>query len=308
METLTNCVVVCGPTASGKTHLAVTLASRFNGEIISADSRQVYRGMDIGTGKDLHEYNTENGAVPFHLIDIVDPGDVYTIYHFKRDFSNAFAGIQKRDHTPFLTGGSGLYIESILRNFNIPSVPENISFREQQMQRDKDILISELSKLSPTLHARADLSSKKRVIRALEIAAFTNTNNDTTVSEPTIKPLVLCTRWERLLLYNRIDQRLHERLKTGMIDEVKSLMDLGVSKARLVQFGMEYKHIVRYLVGDISYDEMICTLTRDIHNLAKRQDTWFRGMERRGVMVNWIDHSDERIAIELVAKHLDLPL
>jgi tRNA dimethylallyltransferase len=302
-----NCVVVCGPTASGKTHLAVYLSLLFDGEIISADSRQVYRGMDIGTGKDLNEYTTSRGKVDVHLIDIRDPSEVYTLFHFKQDFLKTIHQIHTRNHLPFLTGGSGLYIESILRNFDIPQIPENVEFRKQYMIREKADLIEELRNRSPVLYERTDLSSKKRVVRALEIALFSPAHVSTdnpSISENQIDPLVLCTRWERQKLYSRIDKRLIERIDNGMIDEVRNLLDSGVSEERLIQFGMEYKHIVHFLRNRVSFDEMVSLLKTDIHQLAKRQETWFRGMERRGVPVTWIDNADYQVAEEVLRKEL----
>jgi tRNA dimethylallyltransferase len=307
MSNKKNCVVVCGPTASGKTHLAVHLSLLFDGEIISADSRQVYRGMDIGTGKDLNEYSTNRGKVDVHLIDIRNPSEVYTLYHFKQDFFTTINQIHNRNHLPFLTGGTGLYIESILRNFDIPQIPENVEFRKQYMIREKTDLIEELRKRSPVQYERTDLSSKKRVVRALEIALFSPAQvatDNSSIQENQIDPLVLCTRWVRQELYARIDKRLIERIDNGMIDEVRNLLDSGVSEDRLIQFGMEYKHIVHFLRNRVSFEEMISLLKTDIHQLAKRQETWFRGMERRGVPVTWIDNADCETAEKVLKKEL----
>ncbi len=302
-----NCVVICGPTASGKTHLAVRLSLLFNGEIISADSRQVYRGMNIGTGKDLDEYSTDRGNVIVHLIDIRDPVEVYTLYHFKQDFFATFDKIHSRDHLPFLTGGTGLYIESVLRNFEIPQIPENVEFRKQYMAKEKGELIEQLRNRSPELLARTDLSSKKRIVRAIEIALSSpvdSTPENQPIPSTTLNPVVLCTRWDRPTLYQRIDRRLSERIDQGMIDEVKNLLDSGVPESRLIQFGMEYKHIVHYLKSLVSLEEMLSLLKTDIHHLAKRQETWFRGMERRGIPVIWIDNADYNIAAEVLKREL----
>ncbi|MBN1602789.1 MAG: tRNA (adenosine(37)-N6)-dimethylallyltransferase MiaA [Chitinispirillaceae bacterium] len=302
-----NCVVICGPTASGKTRLAVELALQFHGEIISADSRQVYRRMDIGTGKDRDEYATVNGMVTAHLIDIKDPGEVYTLYQFKQDFFITFDEIVKRDNVPFLTGGTGLYIESVLRNYDIPHVPEDIEFRKLFMTKNKEELINELKEKSPHLYARTDLSSKKRVVRSLEIASFGPGAAMPQISRedtPALCPVVLCTRWERAVLRERIDRRLDIRIKSGMIDEVKDLMDSGVPIERLIQMGMEYKHITWYLQSKTSYEQMIDSLKKDIHQLAKRQETWFRGMERRGTRVHWIDNSDFKTAEQILSDEL----
>ncbi|HEX2956101.1 MAG TPA: tRNA (adenosine(37)-N6)-dimethylallyltransferase MiaA [Chitinispirillaceae bacterium] len=302
-----NCVVICGPTASGKTHLAVHLSLLFNGEIISADSRQVYRGLNIGSGKDLEEYSTSRGKVDVHLIDIRDPSEVYTLYHFKQDFFTIIDQIRDRNRLPFLAGGTGLYIESILRNFDIPQIPEDVEFRKRYMTKDKADLVEELKRRSPELYERTDLSSKKRVIRALEIVQFSQVEAIVgQQSLPVLKldPVVLCTRWERSMLYERIDKRLAERIDNGMIDEVKNLLDSGVSSDRLIQLGMEYKHIVHYLKGRVSLEQMITLLKTDIHQLAKRQETWFRGMERRGVPVTWIDQADCETAEKALNKEL----
>jgi tRNA dimethylallyltransferase len=307
MSNKKNCVVICGPTASGKTHLAVQLSLLFNGEIISADSRQVYRGMNIGTGKDLNEYSTNRGNIDVHLIDIRDPLEVYTLYHFKQDFFTVLNQIHTRNRLPFLTGGTGLYIESILRNFDIPQIPENVEFRNQYMAKEKADLIEELRNRSPELYGRTDLSSKKRVVRALEIALFPPAEvviDKSSISVKKLNPVVLCTRWERSTLYGRIDKRLNERIDIGMIDEVKTLLDSGVPAERLVQFGMEYKHIVHYLKNIVSLEKMISLLKTDIHQLAKRQETWFRGMERRGVPLIWIDNADCKTAEEVLKKEL----
>jgi tRNA dimethylallyltransferase len=307
MSNKKNLVVICGPTASGKTHLAVHLSLFFNGEIISADSRQVYRGMDIGTGKDLNEYSTSRGNVEVHLINVREPSEVYTLYHFKQDFFAISKQILSRSRLPFLTGGTGLYIESILRNFDIPQIPENVEFRKQHMIREKADLIEELRNRSPELYEKTDLSSKKRVVRALEIALFSPIQAVTDISltpEPQIDPLVLCTRWERSELYARIDKRLMERIDNGMIDEVRNLLEAGVSEERLIQFGMEYKHIVHFLKNRVSLEEMVTRLKTDIHQLAKRQETWFRGMERRGVPVTWIDNADCEAAEKVLRKEL----
>jgi tRNA dimethylallyltransferase len=301
-----NCVVICGPTASGKTHLAVYLSLRFKGEIISADSRQVYRGMNLGTGKDLNEYSTPNGIVKVHLIDIRNPDEIFTVYHFKQDFYQKLDEINERNQLPFLTGGTGLYIESILRNYDIPHVPENVEFRKKFMTKDKDELIEELKRSSPELYQKTDLKSKKRVVRSLEIATFGSaiTHDQTTNTHSPIRPVVLCTRWERAVLYERIDRRLSERIDNGMIDEVRTLIRSGVSIERLVQFGMEYKHITQYLNNQITFDKMTEALKRDIHQLAKRQETWFRGMERRGIKINWVDNADCTIAVKILEELL----
>jgi tRNA dimethylallyltransferase len=262
--------------------------------------------MDLGTGKDLNEYSTPHGTVKCHLINIRNPDEIYTVYHFKQDFYQKLEEITKQNLLPFLTGGTGLYIESILRNYDIPHVPENVEFRKQFMAKDKGELINELKLRSPELYQKTDLKSKKRVVRSLEIATFGPTvSHDEAPNEfPQIHPVVLCTRWERAVLHERIDRRLAERIDNGMIDEVKALISSGVSIERLVQFGMEYKHITQYLNNQVSFDQMIGTLKRDIHQLAKRQETWFRGMERRGIKTHWVDNADCTIAEKIVVELL----
>jgi len=293
-----NCIVICGPTASGKTRLGVLIARRCNGEIISCDSRQVYRGMDIGTGKDLAEY----GNVPYHLIDIVAPAEIYTVHRYQADFSRIFAEITDRHKMPVVVGGSGLYLEAVLREYALPEVPEHAAFRTEQMQRDRESLTRELAARAPVLYKTTDLKSRKRIVRSLEIARFADPagrQERMTQTAPALAPMVLGIAIERSLLRERIAARLTERLDAGMVDEVKRLIDAGISRERLAMFGMEFKHIARYLFGEIDYDTMVLELCRDICRLAKRQETWFRGMERRGVRIHWIKEGnfDEAITV-----------
>ena len=297
-----NCIVICGPTASGKTRLAVEVARAAGGEIISADSRQVYRGMDIGTGKDLWEY----GDVPYHLIDIADPQTVYTLYDYQRDFYKVFEDIRKRGRLPVIAGGSGLYIEAVLKGYDIPPVPENAGFRKSMMEKDYDALLEILRDEHPQIYAKTDISTKKRVVRALEVARFggaggghtdsIDTNNAGTGSinagKIVINPLILYVVWDRPELRARIEKRLRDRLAQGLVDEVAGLLRSGIDPERFALFGMEYKHVARYINGEVTYDEMFAQLLQDIYHLAKRQDTWFRGMERRGLPVQKIPRGD----------------
>ncbi len=286
-----NLLVICGANASGKTRLAVALALRLNGEIISADSRQVYRGLDIGAGKDLEEYHTPSGTVPCHLIDIADPGDVYTLFHYQRDCYKVINDILGRGKTPIMAGGTGLFIEAVIRNYTIPNVPENRPLRELLMKKEKSDLIRQLQEADTALFESTDKTSKKRVVRSLEVAEHARRHPVQSPAQdmPDIRPLVFCITWPRQALIERINARLAERLDKGMVAEVRKLLDSGVSCQRLVYLGMEYKHIARYLTGEVSYDAMVRELAGDIHKLAKRQMTYFRGMEKRGTPVHWIE-------------------
>jgi len=281
-----NCIVVCGPTASGKTRLAARIARALGGEVLSADSRQVYRGMDIGTGKDLDEYGEAGSGdfVPYHLIDIADPRDIYTLYDYQRDFYRAFEDVSGRGRLPVVAGGSGLYIEAVIKGYRIPPVPENADFRKSMMGESREALLDMLRDESPQVLARTDVSTKKRIVRALEVARFGEAEH--TDNFPRINPLILYAVWDRAELRGRIERRLHERLDGGLVDEVRRLMSAGIAPDRFALFGMEYKHAARYIGGEVGYGDMVDQLLLDIYHLAKRQDTWFRGMERRGMAVH----------------------
>ncbi len=291
-----NCIVVCGPTASGKTRLGVHIARKMRGEIISIDSRQVYRGMDIGTGKDLSEYTVNNETVPYHLIDIADPRKIYTLWNFQKDFYHAFRKIHARGNMPVAVGGSGLYLEAVLKHYRIANVPENVQLRKELMHRSREELVRELKAISAEILERTDLSSTKRIVRALEVAIYSQEHEVEWghPNPPPIDPLVLCVRVERSLLWEHILQRLDKRFEEGMIGEVRRLMQEGVTRERLELFGLEYKHIGRYLAGKIDFDTMRQELFFGIRQFAKRQDTWFRGMQRRGIDIRWIDPDDLR--------------
>lgn len=295
-------IVVAGPTASGKTNLAVKIAQHFSGEIISADSRQIYQGMDIGTGKDLFEYNTNDGNIPYHLIDICDPSEIYTLYHFQQDCYKAITSIAQRGKIPVLAGGTGLYIEAVLKNYKIPNVPENIEFRDKMMNKSKENLIDLLKKSNIDLYNTTDLKSKKRIVRSLEI--IEHEKNHTVEwgikNPPKLDPFILCTRWEREELVKRIDKRLKERIDEGMIEEVQSLINKGVSYDRLSLFGMEYRQLADHLIKSKPLSETINDLAIEIHRLAKRQMTYFRGFERRGLPVHWIDNADYKVAEAII--------
>ena len=280
-------ICILGPTASGKTRYAVAMALETGGEIISADSRQIYRGMDIGTGKDLSEYTVNGISVPYHLIDIAEPGTKYNIFEYQRDFKKAYQDIVSRGKKPILCGGSGLYIESVTRGYELAEVQPNPKLREELEQLTMEELTERLSALKK-LHNKTDLDSKKRAIRALEIALYE--------AENPVKrevPLQINTRFigisvsreERIA---RIDRRLRERLKNGMVEEVEGLIKGGVSPEDLIYYGLEYKYVTMYVTGQLSYEEMESGLATAIHQFAKRQMTWFRGMERRGIKIEWI--------------------
>lgn len=295
--------VVLGPTASGKTRYAVRMAGEAGAEIISADSRQIYRGMDIGTGKDLDEYVYGGRPVPYHLIDIVDAGVRYDIFRYQRDFAAAYNDIVSRGRPVILCGGSGLYIESVTRNYAIPEVPSNPALRAELEQYSDEYLIGMLKSLTVP-HNTTDYDTRKRLIRAIEIAVYqkehpedagvfgkSNAGGENSGSLASFAPEEVhyiglsVSRDERNA---RIDRRLDARLQEGMIEEVRRLLDSGLSPDDLIYYGLEYKFVTLYLTGQMSYDEMRSRLAIAIHQFAKRQMTWFRGMERRGIHIDWV--------------------
>lgn len=289
-----NSIVVCGPTASGKTRLGVVIALHVDGEIVSVDSRQIYRGMDIGTGKDLGEYRVDQRQVPYHLIDIAEPHQIYTLWNYQEDFYRVFREIHHRQKTPVIVGGTGLYLEAVIKHYQIANVPEDVSLRDRFMKEPKEDLERQLKAISPEIFGKTDRSSKKRIVRALEIAHYAHDHPVEWghTNPPQIRPLVLVIRIPREHLRARIEHRLDQRLKEGMIDEVRGLMRAGVSRDRLNLFGLEYRHVARHLAGEIDFETMRYDLLHAIFQFAKRQDTWFRGMERRGIPVHWIDPDD----------------
>lgn len=302
-----NLIAVCGPNASGKTRLGVELALLHDGEILSVDSRQVYRGMDIGTGKDLEDYDTPSGKVPYHLIDIVEPDQTYTLWQYQADFYRAFREIGERGKMPVAVGGTGLYLEAVLKHYEIPDIPENPELRRELMQLSKEELETRLRERDSELHGRTDTTNKKRIVRALEVALYgrehpVHWGHD---DPPEIRPLVIGVRWERQVLRRRIEVRLDARLEQGMVAEVRQLMDRGIEEQRLDQLGMEYRHVARFLSGKVGEGQMREDLLRDIGRLAKRQETYFRGMERRGTPVHWVDGGDAAAAVEIVEVALE---
>ncbi len=284
-------LAVVGPTACGKTSLAVDLALSIDGaEIISADSRQVYRGMDIGTGKDLAEYTRGDVTVPSHLLDIVDAGEKYNLFEFQRDFLKAYEDIKARGAFPVMCGGSGLYVESVLRGYRLLPVPENPSLRARLEEKTLDELTAILAGYK-SLHNNTDTDSKKRAIRAIEIEEYYLSRPVEERSFPPINALVVGVSVDRDVRRERISRRLRERLKEGMVDEVRALLDNGLEPEQLIYYGLEYKYLTLYLTGVLGYDDMVRGLEIAIHQFAKRQMTWFRGMEKRGVDIKWVDAS-----------------
>jgi len=287
-----NLIVILGPTASGKTHLAVRLAGETGSEIISADSRQVFRGMDIGTGKDLDEFKVEGKEVPAHLIDIMEPGEDFSVYNFQKGFYAAFHETRERGIIPILVGGTGLYLDAVLRGYSMQEVPINEGLRREFEGENIANIADLLKAINPALHNTTDLLDKNRAIRALEIALFEKEHPPDDPHIPHISPIVFGIRWERKVLRERITKRLKERLEKGLIEEVERLHKEGISWERLDYFGLEYRFIGHYLQGLSDKNEMFSRLNTAIHQFAKRQETWFRRMERHGIKIHWIENAD----------------
>ena len=281
-------VVITGPTASGKTAVAAELACRLGSEIISADSRQVYRDMNIGTGKDYDDFIVHGRKIPVHLIDIVEPGDKYNVFEYQRDFLKIYESMKNRGIFPVVCGGSGMYVDSIISGYKLIEVPPDSKFRSDMEKKSMPELIKMLSSYK-TLHNKTDIDSKKRVIRALEIEHFHHMAAESTDTMPEIKALMIGINVDRETRRMRISRRLMERLKNGMVEEVRYLMEKGVDSETLIYYGLEYKYITFYLQDKMTYDAMVRKLEISIHQFAKRQMTWFRGMERKGVKIHWID-------------------
>lgn len=282
-------LTILGPTACGKTSLAVAVAERIGGEIISADSRQVFRGMDIGTGKDLNEYDLPSGSIPCHLVDIRDAGEEYNVYHFQNDFIAAYNDILARGNKPILCGGTGMYVESIVRGYMLPDAPIDSEYRRSLEPFSDEELAQRLAGLIK-LHNHTDTETRDRLVRALEIQEFRLKHPDEFTHLPEMRHLVIGLRCDRDVVVERIGIRLRQRLENGMVDEVQHLLDNGVPKERLLKYGLEYKHLARYLTEtDYSYEQMYENLYTDIRRFSKRQMTWFRRMERNGVNIHWLD-------------------
>ena len=295
-------ITILGPTASGKTPVAACLAAMIGGEIISADSRQVYRRMDIGTGKDLADYTVDGRQVPYHLIDIREPGTKYNLFEYQQDFFDAYQQIQERGAVPILCGGTGLYIEAVLKGYKLSPVPQNQELRCSLEGKSLDELTQMLTdikiKTGSNMHNTTDVDSCQRAIRAIEIETY-NLEHPTPRRElPSVDSVIIGIDINRDLRREKITRRLKARLEEGMVDEVRALLDEGISAEDLIYYGLEYKFITEYLMGRTSYEEMFQRLEIAIHQFAKRQMTWFRGMERRGFTIHWISATlsmDEKI-------------
>ena len=285
-------LTILGPTASGKTHLAVALAEKYGGEIISADSRQVFRGMDIGSGKDLHEY----GQIPYHLIDILDAGAEFSVFEFQRRFLAAMADISTRQAVPILCGGSGLYLDAVLRGYRMIEVPKNDALRSELAVKSDAELAEELWRLKPTLHNSTDLLDRERTVRAIEIARGELTIHSSDPPQPVVHSVVIGIQWEREALRERITIRLKDRLENGLIEEVEFLHAGGIAWERLDYYGLEYRYVGSYLRGAINRNDLFQKLNSAIHDFAKKQGNWFRRMERHGVAINWIDGREDQFA------------
>ncbi len=287
-SSLYNLLVILGPTASGKTNFATQLTYQLGGEIISADSRQIYRGMDLGTGKDLEDYTIDGVQIPYHLIDIVDAGYKYNVFEYQADFFKAFEKIKDNGHFPVMCGGTGMYIESVLKKYKLINVPVNEVLRESLQNKNLNELSSILSNFK-SLHNQTDTDTIKRAIRAIEIEQYYQENPEIEVELPEIKPLIIGVNIDREERRKKITDRLKKRINEGMINEVKQLIDHGVSPDDLIYYGLEYKYLTMYVTGELTYQQMFDKLNVAIHQFAKRQMTWFRGMERRGATIHWMD-------------------
>lgn len=283
-------ITIIGPTASGKTSLATALASQLEGaEIISADSRQLYRGMDLGTGKDLEDYTVEGRKIPYHLIDVAEAGDRWNVFQFQQAFWRAYEDILQRGATPILCGGTGLYVESVLKSYKMVEVPENPSLRNKLEGHSLEELTSILRSYK-TLHNTTDVDTAKRAIRAIEIQEYYREHHIMEREFPKLNSVVIGVNIDRDLRREKITQRLHRRLEEGMVDEVRNLLT-RLQPEDLIYYGLEYKYLTLFCIGQLSYEEMVRQLEIAIHQFAKRQMTWFRGMERRGTEIHWIDAS-----------------
>ncbi len=281
-------IVITGPTATGKTRLAACVAAELNGEVISADSRQVYRGMDIGSGKDLSDYIVEDVRILCHLVDIADPGEEYNVYAFQKDFVNSYHDIIKRNKQPILCGGTGLYVEAAVSGYRLLKVPENKKLRDELATRTMPEMAEMLAGIKK-MHNITDITDRARLVRAIEIATYEADHREMMMDYPVFDHKLFAIHFERSALRERITARLKQRLAEGMIDEVKQLLEGGLKPAQLMFYGLEYRYLTMYITGAITYDSMFEKLNTAIHQFAKRQMTWFRRMERNGFHIHWID-------------------
>lgn len=296
-------ILVTGPTASGKTSLAVALANRLKGEVISADSRQVYRGMDIGTGKDYDDYIIDGERIPCHLIDIAEPGYKYNVFEYQRDFFKVYKSLKERKVFPVVCGGSGMYADSIIKGYKMIEVPPDSGLRTRLEKKSLEELTGILSSMK-NLHNVTDVDTKKRAIRAIEIEHYSRNKKANRSQMPELNSLVIGVSLDRDVRRRRITERLRKRLESGMIEEVEGLLKKGIDPDMLVYYGLEYKYITLYLQGQLSYEKMANDLEVAIHQFAKRQMTWFRGMEKKGTRIHWID--GELLMDEKINKVFDL--
>lgn len=285
---LYNLIVILGPTASGKTTFATHLAKSINGEIISADSRQIYRGMSLGTGKDLDDYAINGINIPYHLIDIVDAGYKYNVFEYQSDFFKALEKVNTNGSFPIMCGGTGMYIEAVLKKYKLINVPVNNELREKLKDKTIDELISILSNFK-ALHNQTDTDTLKRAVRAIEIETYYQDHPEIIIELPDINPLIIGVNIDRESRRRKITSRLKKRLEEGMIEEVKQLLNSGISPENLIYYGLEYKFLTLYVTGELTYNQMFDKLNIAIHQFAKRQMTWFRGMERKGFQIHWMD-------------------
>ncbi len=298
-----NLIIILGATASGKTKLSVRLAYDLKGEIISADSRQVYKGLDIGTGKDLQEYNINGFNMPYYLIDIINPREEFNLFAFQTRFYEVYSALIRRNSLPVVVGGTGLYLESIILNYQLPPAPPDQELRDYLQTKSIEELQNNLLAMKPQLHNKTDIEDKDRLIRAIEIEKARLRQPAEIFNRPNANATVFGIRWERSVLRKRITTRLTQRLEQGMIEEVKALHISGLSWARLDSFGLEYRYVSQYLQGQITYPDMFAKLNTSIHQFAKRQETWFRRMERKGITINWINGDDYNLLKESVIKY-----
>lgn len=299
-------ITVLGPTATGKTRLAVELANRLNGEIISADSRQIYRGMDIGTGKDLEDYSIDGKNILYHLIDILDPTEDYNVFRFQNDFQKVYNNIQSRKTLPILCGGTGLYLDSILLNYKFEPIDANTELRKELESKSIDELMKQLKNLDLNLFNNWNLDTKRRIIRGIELALENGSPETNSRANDLSRTCILGVHYPTEIIRDRITNRLKIRLENGMIEEVELLLKNGLPKERLDYFGLEYKFIGRYLDGELIKDELFELLNIAIHQFAKRQRSWFRRMEKRGVKINWIKEGNLETAMNVIEPYLEL--
>jgi tRNA dimethylallyltransferase len=295
-----NLIVLLGPTASGKTRMAVRLGREFGSEIISADSRQVYRGLDIGTGKDLAEYAADGRPVPCHLIDIVEPAEEFSVFEYQSRFYRLFLSLREKGILPIMVGGSGLYLDAVIRGYRMTAVPVNAGLRRDLEILGREDLERRLRSLRTSFHNSTDFTDRNRMIRAIEIAEGSAGGDRKATAFPDIRPFIIGLRWDREVLRRRITRRLEERIQAGLIDEARHLHQSGLNWERMEALGLEYRYASRHLRGKMDREEMFKALNVQIHRFAKRQLSWFRRMERQGTVIHWVEGDDVRRASALI--------